>query len=49
MDDHTPDFSLEVQGVEGHCSAGEAYAPPNSVEVGLGTATTRLSMRADGP
>jgi len=26
MDDHTPDFSLEVQGVKGHCPAGEAYA-----------------------
>jgi hypothetical protein len=26
MDDHTADFSLEVQGVKGHCPAGETYA-----------------------
>jgi uncharacterized metal-binding protein len=26
MDARTPDFSLEVQGVEGLCPAGEAYA-----------------------
>jgi uncharacterized metal-binding protein len=26
MEAHTPDFSLEVQGVKGLCPAGEAYA-----------------------
>ena len=26
MEAYTPDFSLDVQGVEGHCPAGEAYA-----------------------
>ena len=26
MQNHTPDFSLEVQGVKGYCPAGEVYA-----------------------
>lgn len=26
MEDHTPDFSLAVQGVRGSCPAGESYA-----------------------
>jgi uncharacterized metal-binding protein len=26
MKEQTPDFSVEVQGVRGHCPAGEAYA-----------------------
>jgi len=26
---HTPDFSLAVEGVEGHCPAGETYAEQN--------------------
>ena len=26
MEGHTPDFSLDVQGVKGFCPAGEAYA-----------------------
>ena len=32
MKDYTPDFSLEVQGVEGHCPAGEIYASRNIAE-----------------
>ena len=32
MDDYTTDFSLEVQGVKGHCPAGEAYAKRNIFE-----------------
>jgi len=26
MENHTPDFSLEVQGIKGFCPAGEVYA-----------------------
>jgi hypothetical protein len=29
MNAYTPDFSLAVQGVEGHCPAGEVYAKRN--------------------
>lgn len=32
MNDITPDFSLEVQGVKGHCPAGEIYAKRNISE-----------------
>ncbi len=32
MDDYTPDFSLEVQGVKGVCPAGEVYAKRNISE-----------------
>lgn len=29
MDAYTPDFSLDVEGVKGHCPAGETYAKRN--------------------
>jgi len=32
MNDYTPDFSLEVQGVKGVCPAGEVYAKRNISE-----------------
>ena len=32
MDGYTPDFSLEVQGVNGYCPAGEVYAKRNISE-----------------
>lgn len=32
MDDYTPDFSLEVEGVKGLCPAGEQYAKRMIVE-----------------
>jgi uncharacterized metal-binding protein len=32
MNPHTPDFSLAVEGVEGHCPAGEIYAQQNIVD-----------------
>jgi len=32
MEAHTPDFSAEVQAIQGHCPAGEAYAKRNIVE-----------------
>jgi uncharacterized metal-binding protein len=32
MEDHTPDFSVAVQGVKGFCPAGEVYAKRNISE-----------------
>ena len=32
MEDYTPDFSVAVQGVNGFCPAGEAYAKRNISE-----------------
>lgn len=32
MNTHTPDFSVDVQGVQGHCPAGEVYAKRNIAE-----------------
>jgi len=32
MNAHTPDFSLAVEGVQGYCPAGEAYAKRNIAE-----------------
>ena len=32
MNDHTPDFTIAVQGVKGHCPAGEVYAKRNISE-----------------
>ncbi|OGA43285.1 MAG: hypothetical protein A3G25_12945 [Betaproteobacteria bacterium RIFCSPLOWO2_12_FULL_63_13] len=32
MNAYTPDFSLGVQGIKGHCPAGEAYAKQQSAE-----------------
>ena len=32
MKANTPDFSLEVQGIQGHCPAGEVYAKRNISE-----------------
>lgn len=32
MNAHTPDFSLEVEGIQGHCPPGEVYAKRNISE-----------------
>lgn len=32
MKAHTPDFALEVEGIQGHCPVGEAYAKRNISE-----------------